>query len=696
MVWDRRTGRPLHRAIVWQDRRTAARCDELRDAGHLAAGAGDAPASCSTPTSRPPSSSGCSPRAASTAGARPRVRHRRHLAAVEPHRRRRVHATEPSNASRTMLFDIRALALVATSCATCSACPSTCCPRCGRRAAASASPPTACRCRAGMPDQRHRRRPAGGAVRPGLLRAGHDEEHLRHRQLRAHERRRPTCPEPVEGLLTTVAWTLADGEPVAYALEGAIFVTGAAVQWLRDGLGIIDDAAEIGPLAAIVPDTERRAASCPPSPASAARGGTPTPGARSSASPGAPTGAHLARAVVEAMAYQTRDVVDAMTRGVGPPGREPAGRRRRVGDGPAAPAPGRPARRPRAPARSSRRPPRSAPPTSPAWPRACGARSTTSPPTGRSTPSSSPGPRPAARRRRPRPLAPRRRALPRLGRRRAARRPGREPPVAGRVGHRRDELEPEGGPGRSVGGSAADLAGHRGVGQRDAIASARGTGCRRCGPTPPPAAVPGPGRRCRCGRARAPGPPTGSGAQATSAGPVVAVGHPGRASGCRPRRPRSSRPAGPASPSARRSRRRRGRRPRPTPHRRCARRATHSSSMADSGVAAPDQDRRRLEGVEAGVVQGVGRAADVLDVDAVDLVDLVTRGGRPARRRRAGSSTTSSSIARPAPRSRMSMPTTSPPTAPIRLATARGRPDGPAARPGGCRWSSWRHRTDRP
>src|SRR5205807_2519406 len=64
-----------------------------------------------------------------------------------------------------------------------------------------------------------------------------------------------TCPDPVEGLLTSVAWELASGE-VAYALEGAIFVTGAAIQWLRDGLGVIASAAETGPLAASVPDSE--------------------------------------------------------------------------------------------------------------------------------------------------------------------------------------------------------------------------------------------------------------------------------------------------------------------------------------------------------------------------------------------------------------------------------------------------------
>src|SRR3989442_9391525 len=65
----------------------------------------------------------------------------------------------------------------------------------------------------------------------------------------------PTVPAPVGGLLPTVAWTLSGGE-TAYALEGAIFVTGAAIQWLRDGLGIIASAAETGPLAASVPDSE--------------------------------------------------------------------------------------------------------------------------------------------------------------------------------------------------------------------------------------------------------------------------------------------------------------------------------------------------------------------------------------------------------------------------------------------------------
>jgi glycerol kinase len=130
-----------------------------------------------------------------------------------------------------------------------------------------------------------------------------------------------TCPEPVDGLLTTVAWTVpgealggpAGSPPVThYALEGAIFVTGAAVQWLRDGLGIIDRADEIGPLAASIPDSEGVVL------VPAFTGlGSPwwDPYARGTLL-GITRGtgrAHLARAVVEAMAFQTRDVVEAMT-----------------------------------------------------------------------------------------------------------------------------------------------------------------------------------------------------------------------------------------------------------------------------------------------------------------------------------------------------------------------------------------------
>ena len=111
-------------------------------------------------------------------------------------------------------------------------------------------------------------------------------------------------------MLTTVAWTLADGT-THYALEGAVFVTGAAIQWLRDELQIIDSAPEIGPLAASVADT----GGVYLVPAFAGLGSPYwDPYARGTII-GITRGtgrAHIARATVESMAYQVRDVIDAM------------------------------------------------------------------------------------------------------------------------------------------------------------------------------------------------------------------------------------------------------------------------------------------------------------------------------------------------------------------------------------------------
>jgi glycerol kinase len=110
-------------------------------------------------------------------------------------------------------------------------------------------------------------------------------------------------------LLTTIAWGI--DETVEYALEGAIFVTGAAVQWLRDGLGIIANASDVEALAASVPSSE--GVSFVP-----AMAGLGAPywdqGARGTLSgiTRGTTSAHLARATLEAIAFQTRDVIVAM------------------------------------------------------------------------------------------------------------------------------------------------------------------------------------------------------------------------------------------------------------------------------------------------------------------------------------------------------------------------------------------------
>ena len=81
-------------------------------------------------------------------------------------------------------------------------------------------------------------------------------------------------------LLTTIAYQL-DGKRT-YALEGAIFIAGAAVQWLRDGLKLVATAAETGTLAAQAPTRPTPSISCRPSSGSARRGGTPKRAARSS------------------------------------------------------------------------------------------------------------------------------------------------------------------------------------------------------------------------------------------------------------------------------------------------------------------------------------------------------------------------------------------------------------------------------
>ena len=306
VVWDKRTGRPLTRAIVWQDRRTAARCDALRDAGHLddvrrRTGLVLDPYFSATKLEWLLREGGVEegPDLAFgtvdswvlwnlTGGA--------------------VHATDPSNASRTLLYDIRELEWSNELCNLFSVPPS-CLPEVrpssGRFGVTTGD--------TGVPEGIPISGIAGdqqsalfgqACFTPGMTKNTYGTGSFVLMNVG------PTCPEPVEGLLTTVGWVLADGT-TAYALEGAIFVTGAAIQWMRDGLGLISEAAEIGPLAASITDTEGVYL------VPAFTGlGSPywDPYARGTML-GLTRGvgrAHLARAIVEAMAYQTRDVVESM------------------------------------------------------------------------------------------------------------------------------------------------------------------------------------------------------------------------------------------------------------------------------------------------------------------------------------------------------------------------------------------------
>ena len=98
--------------------------------------------------------------------------------------------------------------------------------------------------RPGDPDRGRGRRPAGGDLRPGLLRAGRGQGHAGDGRFLLVNTGEPSSA-PANGLLSTIAWRLGPDAPIVHALEGSVFVTGAAVQWLRDGLGLFASSAEV-------------------------------------------------------------------------------------------------------------------------------------------------------------------------------------------------------------------------------------------------------------------------------------------------------------------------------------------------------------------------------------------------------------------------------------------------------------------
>ncbi|HML00443.1 MAG TPA: glycerol kinase GlpK [Acidimicrobiales bacterium] len=316
VAWDRSTGRPRHRALVWQDRRTAATCDRLRAAGHedlvrRRTGLVLDPYFSATKMAWLLTDAGVVPDDDLVLGT------------VDswviwnltggPSGGALV--TDPSNASRTLLFDIeswqwseelcalfgvprRALAEVAPSCG-----------RLGVVAGDLGSPgrPLHGVPLSGVAGDQQAALFGQACFSPGMAKATYGTGSFVLCNVGTE------LPAPAEGLLTTAAWDLGghSAAPHAYALEGSVFVTGAAIQWLRDGLGLIEDAAAIGPLAASVANTEGVYL------VPAFTGlGSPwwDPYARGTLV-GLSRGigrAHVARAVVEAIAFQVRDVVDAM------------------------------------------------------------------------------------------------------------------------------------------------------------------------------------------------------------------------------------------------------------------------------------------------------------------------------------------------------------------------------------------------
>jgi glycerol kinase len=297
VAWDPRSGEPIHRALVWQDRRTAGRCDELKEAGH-------------EPLVRERTGLTIDPYFSGTKiewllrnvkGAERAV-----FGTIDSWLLFKLtgrHVTDYTNASRTMLFDIRKLGWDQELCAMLGVDP------------AQLPEPLPSSCVFGTTGEFGGEVPVAGVAgdqqaalfgqachQPGMAKNTYGTGSF------VLLNSGPEPPRAPAGLLATVA--AGTGEEVSYALEAAIFVTGAAVQWLRDGLGIIEEAGETEALAASL-DSNDGVYFVP-----ALTGlGSPywDPYARGTII-GLTRGsgrAHLARAALEAIAYETVDAVRA-------------------------------------------------------------------------------------------------------------------------------------------------------------------------------------------------------------------------------------------------------------------------------------------------------------------------------------------------------------------------------------------------
>lgn len=307
IVWERSSGRPLAPAIVWQDRRTAPSCEKLRKLGQ------EVMLREKTGLRADPyfSATKLEWLFANVPGLRERAARGEALFGTVDSwllwKLGGVHATDPTNASRTLLFDIHRLRWdpdllslfgVPEECLPCVR-PSLSVFGKTKKELFGAEIPLA----GVLGDQqaalfgqvcfdRGEAKVTWGTGAFLLLNTGDRPVESRH------------------GLLATVAYTSPDGE-VRYALEGSVFIAGAAIQWLRDGLGIIRSAAETEALAGSVPSTDGVYFV----PALVGLGAPHWDPYARGAILGITRGtkrAHLVRAGLEAIAYQTNDVLRAM------------------------------------------------------------------------------------------------------------------------------------------------------------------------------------------------------------------------------------------------------------------------------------------------------------------------------------------------------------------------------------------------
>ncbi|MFJ9368265.1 glycerol kinase GlpK [Nocardia sp. NPDC101769] len=306
VVWDRATGKPIHNAIVWQDTRTADLTAEL---------AGDqGPNRYADRTGLPLSTYFAGPKLRwildTVPGARPRAESGELCFGTMDSwilwNLTGLHITDVTNASRTMLMDLRTLQWDPQICAEFGV-PMAVLPEI--RSSSEVYAPITTGALAGVPvagilgDQQAATF-GQACLSPGDTKNTYGTGNF----MLMNTGTTPVFSE--HGLLTTVCYRLGD-QPAVYALEGSIAVTGSLVQWLRDNLGIISAAEEIEPLARTVADNGGAYVVPAFSGLFAPRWRPDARGVVAGLTRFVTKG-HLARAVLEATAFQTREVIDAM------------------------------------------------------------------------------------------------------------------------------------------------------------------------------------------------------------------------------------------------------------------------------------------------------------------------------------------------------------------------------------------------
>ena len=309
IIWDQDSGKPLHNAIVWQDRRTADRCQELLEQGYLneirhKTGLVLDPYFSASKFEWMINSSSVGPGMKFLLGTVDSWLIWK-LTGGE------VHATEPSNASRSMLFDLNQGKWSDSLCDVFSV-PIESLPEIhstsGHFGSTLADGPLGKKVpiRSAIGDQQSSLF-GQACFKPGDTKNTYGTGSF---MLTNIGKETPTIND---GLITTVAWKLDSKSPLTYAVEGSIFSTGATVQWLRDELGIINKSSELEQLA--LTSTDNGGVVIVP-----AFTGLGSPWWDADAR-GIITGltrgvgkAELARATIESMAFQTRDVLESIKR----------------------------------------------------------------------------------------------------------------------------------------------------------------------------------------------------------------------------------------------------------------------------------------------------------------------------------------------------------------------------------------------